>query len=102
MKNSHFFHLILLTTRNQAKALLETANKYQVLEIVKIIYNLNKNQQILLPKTKNLLNKHKSLISKLTHKNNTDKKNYTLIVKNWIKILNLISSSKNILLKVIT
>ena len=38
MKNSHFFHLILLTTRNQAKALLETANKDQVLEIVKIIY----------------------------------------------------------------
>ena len=102
MKNSHFFHLILLTTRNQAKALLETANKYQVLEIVKIIYNLNKNQQILLPKTKILLNKHKRLISKLTNKNNTDRKNYILIVKNWIKILNLISSAKNILLKVIT
>ena len=102
MKISHFFHLILLTTRNQTKALLETANKYQVLEIVKIIYNLNKNQQILLPKTKILLNKHKRLISKLTNKNNTDRKNYILIVKNWIKILNLISSAKNILLKVIT
>ena len=52
MKNSHFFHLILLTTRNQAKALLETATKDQVLTIVKIIYNLNQNQSMLIPKTK--------------------------------------------------
>ena len=102
MKNSHFFHLILLTTRNQAKALLETATKDQVLTIVKIIYNLNQNQSMLIPKTKSLLNKHKKLVSKITNKKNTDKKNYTLITKNWSKILNLISSSKNILLKVIT
>ena len=64
MKNSHFFHLILLTTRNQAKALLETATKDQVLTIVKIIYNLNQNQSMLIPKTKSLLNKQRNLYQK--------------------------------------
>jgi len=97
MKNSNFLNLLLTCSRNQGRALLETADKSQVSDIVKTIYNLSKNESLLLPHTKTLLRRHAKLIERLTNKRASDKSSYSLIRKNWAKILSLLLSAKKIL-----
>lgn len=101
MQDSHYLHLLLTCSKNQAKALLETADKSQVLSIVKVLYNLEQNTAVLSNLSKSLLKKHKKLLSQLVKKSNTDKRNYSLIRKNWIKIHSIIISAKPTLIKVI-
>ena len=98
---TNFFHLLLSCSKNQAIALLETANEEQVANTVIIIYNITLNSSVLSPQTQKLLSKHKKLISKITNRKNSDKKNYSIIRNNSSKIHNILLSAKKILIKVL-
>lgn len=101
MEKQHYLALLLTCSINQGRALLETADKEQVIIIVQTIFNLTKNRSILSSKCRTLLKKHTKLITQLINRKNTDKKNYSLIRANSIKIFNLISSAKSALSKVL-
>ena len=101
MKNIVFFHLLLSCSKNQARALFETSDKEQIKSIVLLLLNLEKNKSILPTKAKNLINSHKSIFTKITRNRMQDKKNYTLISKNWLKIYNIFLSTKTLLLEIL-
>ena len=98
MKSFHYIHLLTIASKNQARALLETASKDQVQDICLIIFNLSKNIAVLSPKTKKLLIKHKKLVQTLSTKISPEKK-YKTIRKYWLAIYNLLISAKTLLLK---
>lgn len=100
MKN-HYLHLLITCGKNQSIALLETADKNQVKEVVKLIYNLSLNSSILSSNARKLLSKNKKLIIKITNKKNSDKTNYSLLRINSLKFFNILSASRNTLLKVL-
>ena len=99
MKSFHYIHLLTIASKNQARALLETASKEQVQDICLIIFNLSKNITVLQPKTKQLLLKHKKLVQTLCKKNLLEKTKYRAIRKHWLAIYNLLISAKTVLLK---
>ena len=101
MRDLHYLHLLLSCSRNQAKALLETADKSQVLSIVEVLFNLGKNTAVLSKPTKSLLKKHKRVLSYLTKNSNSDKKTYSMVKKHWVKIHKLLISAKSTLTKAI-
>ena len=101
MENQHYLALLISCSRNQGRALLETADKDQVLMVVQTVFNLTKNRPVLSSKCKTLLKKHTKFISQLLNKKNTDKKNYSLIRSNSSKIFDLIYSARNTLSKAI-
>jgi hypothetical protein len=101
MKSSPFLQVLLTCEKNQAKALLETADPHQVGSIVKIIHNISQNSSLLSAQTQKLLTQYKTLILRLSNKNNSEKKNYSLIRNNSTQIYNLLHSSKKTLLRVL-
>jgi hypothetical protein len=101
MQDLHYLHLLLACSKSQAKALLETADKSQVLSVVKVLFNLERNILLLSKYSKSLLRKHNKLLTHLLKRTNSDKTNYSLIKKNWVKIFQLLTSAKSILTKVI-
>jgi len=101
MRNLYFFHLLLSCSKTQGKALLETADREQVANLVNLIYNIVLNSSVLPAHTKKLLSKHKKLISKLTNKKNSDKKKYSIIRNNSSQIHSILLSGKKALIKVL-
>ena len=54
MRNLQFFHLLLSCSKNQGKALLETADREQVASLVNLIYNIVLNSPVHTAHTKKL------------------------------------------------
>lgn len=101
MKNTHFIYLLLSTSKNQARALLETTDKSQVQTVIKLLINLDKNISLLTSNTKSFLKHNKALFTKIYKNRMRDKKNYSLITRNWLNIYKILQSAKSILFKVL-
>ena len=99
MKSFHYIHLLTIASKNQARALLETASKDQVQDICLIIFNLTKNTSILPQKTKKLLIKDKKVVHILCKKNFPEKNKYIALRKHWLAVYNLLISAKTVLVK---
>ena len=93
--------LLINSKQNQGIALLETASPQQVIDLVKIIYNLNANRHLLQPKSKNILSKSRNVIKKLTQKKVSQIAKYRIIRNNAKSIFQLLSSSRSLLTKVL-
>ena len=68
MKSQHYLLLLINSQQNQGIALLETASPQQVVDLIRVIYNLNANTDLLETKSKRILLKNKTLIKKLSKK----------------------------------
>ena len=97
-KVENYLHLLLTTSKVQARALLETSNPDQVLAISEIILNLVENQ---LPVSSNLrrhIAKNLSLFKKLSGRKVAEKTKYSIIRKQWKLIWNtLLLFKKNLI-----
>ena len=97
-KVENYLHLLLNTSKVQARALLETSNPDQVLAISEIILNLLENQ---LPVSSNLsshIAKNLSLFKKLSRRKVTERTKYNIIRKQWKLIWNtLLLFKKNLI-----
>lgn len=101
MKNLEFLHLLLSCSKNQAKALLETSDKSQAISIVTLLINLEKNISLLSSKAKKIIKTHKTIFKKLSSNRMQDKKNYSLISRNWLKVYNILIAAKDTLIKIL-
>ena len=101
MKSYNYLLLLIHSQHNQGIALLETASPQQVTDLVRVLYNINNNKDILQPKSKSLLTKSKNVIKKLTAKNISEVGKYRIIRNNAKSFYNLLTSSKNLLSKVL-
>jgi len=99
MKSQNYLLLLLNSQQNQGIALLETASPQQVIDLAKVIFNLNANRQLLQPKSKSLLTKNKKIINKLIDKKISQLGKYRIIRNNARNILSLLTSCRNILSK---
>lgn len=101
MNDLHFMHLLLICSKNQARALLETSDKNQVKSLVVLLFNLEKNKEIIPTKAKSLVKTYNSIFKKLQSNRMQDKKNYSLISKNWLKIHKILLAAKPVLLNIL-
>ena len=78
MKVKHVKHFILLLldkniSKNQARALIETADARQVLALCEVLLNVNIHKNTLSRKISSLLEKHQSIVIKLSQNKRNDK-----------------------------
>ena len=101
MKSFNYLILLINSQQNQGIALLETASPQQVVDLARVIYNLNANTDLLDTKSKRILLKNKTLIKKLSGKKISEIAKYRIIRNNAKTIYQLLASSKNLLSKVL-
>ena len=101
MRSSHFILLLLECSRNQARALLETASEQQVVMICRLLLNLRENIVMLAQESRRIVEKNKKLIERLSRKSTKEKTKYSLIRRFWSTVYNLIKSAKRVLIRVL-
>jgi len=100
MKSYNYLIVLINSQQNQGIALLETASPQQVADIVRIIFNLNINADLLDTRAKRLLSKNK-VFKKLTNKKISENSKYRIIRNNAKGVYQLLTSSKTLLTKVL-
>ncbi len=104
INKTKYFLLLLLdskTSKEQAKALLETVTPDQVNAITEIIHNLLLGQLPLSSKVKEILKKRRTILTKLSDKTRSVRTRGCLIINHNRLILDTLIITKSILLKVI-
>ena len=99
MKSLNYILLLLDSGKNQGIALLETSSPQQVVDLVRVLYNLNTNKDLLPTKAKSLLTKNKNILNKLFDKKISEVSKYRLIRNNAKTVFQLLGFPKNVLLK---
>lgn len=99
MIKQKFLDFLLTCGESQGKAILETADKSQVLALIFLFHNIVLNKESLSHQSKKLLNKHKKIISRILDKKNSEKRKYSIIRNNSEKFYSIIKSTKKVLLK---
>ena len=93
----YFIYLLIKTSKNQARALLETATTDQILGISEVFLNLIENNIPLSKKIQTILKKHKGLFQKLGSRKLPEKSKYKLVCKHWKLVWSLLTEAKKIL-----
>lgn len=97
-QGQHYLYLIFTATPIQKRALIQTSSTAQLKLIAEIVYNALKGQLKLSRKTEKLINKYKSVLTKISEKKQPESRRYKLIYKHWRIILNVLLALKNIIL----
>ncbi len=99
----HFVLLLLdkSTSKEQAKALLETATLDQVNAVSEITYNLLSGNLPLNSKVNSILKKRKRVLNKLANKSISQKERSCIILQHTRLILDTLLLNKSILLRLL-